>query len=116
MTGTAVFAGASVACGLPPSVTALILWRGLQGIGGALLVPASLAIISASFPKEERGKAIGTWAGFSALTTAFGPVLGGWLVDAFSWRWCFFVVVPFALACLAVTAWRVHENGATPTQ
>ncbi len=108
--GTLVFTGASVWCGLAPDVTTLIVARGVQGLGGALLVPASLAIISATFPKEERGKAIGTWAGFSALTTAFGPVLGGWLVDAASWRWVFFVVVPFALLCLALTLWRVPES------
>jgi len=99
--GTAVFTGASVWCVFAGSVAELIIARGVQGLGGALLVPGSLAIISALFPKAERGPAIGTWAGFSALTTAFGPVLGGWLVDAISWRGVFFVVVPFALAGLS---------------
>ncbi len=110
MIGTAIFAAASVWCGLAGSVWGLIAARGVQGLGGALLVPSSLALISATFPKEERGQAIGTWAGFSALTTAFGPVLGGWLIDAVSWRWVFFVVVPFALVALAVTWWRVPES------
>ena len=110
MLGVLVYTGASIWCGLAPGIGQLIVARGVQGGGGALLVPASLAIISASFPKSERGSAIGTWAGFSALTTAFGPVLGGWLIDVASWRAVFFVIVPFALLCLAVTWWRVPES------
>ena len=108
--GIVVFTAASVACGLAPSVTALILARGVQGVGGALLVPSSLAILSTVYDKQERGKAIGTWSGFSALTTAFGPVLGGWLVDAGSWRWVFFIVVPLAVLTLALTWWRMPET------
>lgn len=108
--GTLLFTGAAVWCGLATSAEMLILARGVQGIGGALLVPSSLAIISATFQKETRGKAIGTWAGFSALTTAFGPVLGGWLVDLGNWRWVFFVVIPFALLCVAITLWRMPET------
>lgn len=110
MLGTLVFTGASVWCGVAGSAATLIIARGVQGVGGALLVPSSLAIISVTFDKEERGEAIGTWAGFSALTTAFGPVLGGWLVDAGSWRWVFFVVVPFALLSIAITLWRMPET------
>jgi EmrB/QacA subfamily drug resistance transporter len=99
--GVAIFTGASLACGLAPGSGTLIAARAVQGIGAAFLVPGSLALISANFPQGERGRAIGTWAGFSALTTALGPVVGGWLVDAWSWRMIFFVNVPVA----AVTLW-----------
>src|SRR5579872_1645394 len=79
--GTIVFALGSVACGLSPGIELLIAARAVQGIGAAFLVPGSLALISAAFPEEERGRAIGTWSGFSAITTAAGPVLGGWFVQ-----------------------------------
>src|SRR6202011_1699146 len=108
--GVAIFTAASVACGLAPNTAALIAARAAQGVGGALLVPGSLAIISAAFPADERGKAIGTWAGFSALTTAAGPVLGGWLVDALSWRAIFFINVPIALLTLGLVFWQVPES------
>jgi MFS family permease len=88
----------------------LIAARAAQGAGGALLVPGSLAIISGAFPAYERGKAIGTWAGFSALTTTVGPVLGGWLVDALSWRAIFFINVPIALLTLGLAFWHVPES------
>ena len=110
MLGVALFAGAAVWCGLAPSVTQLIVARGLQGIGGALLVPGSLAIISASFSEGERGRAIGLWAAFSAMTSGAGPVLGGWLIDTLSWRWIFFVNIPFAVAVIAIAWWRVPES------
>lgn len=108
--GVALFALASVWCGLAPNVGQLILGRALQGIGGALLVPGSLAIISASFPKEERGRAIGTWSGFTAITAAVGPVLGGWLIEHASWRAVFFLNVPIALAVVLLVLWRVPES------
>jgi len=108
--GVAIFTAASVACGLAPNTAALIAARAAQGAGGALLVPGSLAIISAAFPEDERGKAIGTWAGFSALTTAVGPLLGGWLVDALSWRAIFFINVPVALLTLGLAFWQVPES------
>lgn len=76
--GVSLFALASIWCGLAPTIEQLIAARAVQGVGGALLIPGSLAIISASFPAEKRGRAIGTWSGFSAITTAIGPVLGGW--------------------------------------
>ncbi len=108
--GVTVFAAASVACGLAPRGGTLIAARAVQGMGGAMLVPSSLAIISAAFPDGERGRAIGTWAGFSALTTALGPVLGGWLVDVWSWRLIFFVNVPVGAATLWLALRRVPES------
>ncbi|HVY07660.1 MAG TPA: MFS transporter [Burkholderiales bacterium] len=105
MVGVALFAIASAGCAMAGNVTALIVARGIQGIGGALLVPGSLALISASFPEKERGRAIGTWSGFSGITAAIGPVLGGWLVDRYSWAWAFLINLPFALAVL-VLCWR----------
>src|SRR5688500_16265134 len=77
--GVVLFATASIWCGLARDINQLIIARALQGVGGALLVPGSLALISASFKEEERGRAIGTWSGFTAITAALGPVLGGWL-------------------------------------
>ncbi|HET6577552.1 MAG TPA: MFS transporter [Gemmatimonadales bacterium] len=108
--GIALFAAASIGCGLAPDVAVLIAARAVQGVGGALLVPSSLALISAAFPQGERGRAIGTWAGFSALTTALGPVLGGWLVDGWSWRPIFFVNVPLALVTLRLALRHVPES------
>lgn len=108
--GVAVFAIASVWCGLAPDINQLILARAVQGIGGALLVPGSLAIISASFAEKERGRAIGTWSGFSAITAAIGPVLGGWLIDHVSWRAVFFVNVPVAFVVLFLVFRHVPES------
>jgi EmrB/QacA subfamily drug resistance transporter len=113
--GIVVFTAASVACGLAASAALLVAARIVQGIGGAMLVPGSLAIVSATFPEEERGRAIGTWAGFSALTTALGPVLGGALVDTWSWRAIFFINLPIALATLAVAGRHVPESRASTT-
>lgn len=108
--GVTIFAIASVGCGLASSIQYLIFARSLQGVGGALLVPGSLAIISSSFDKRSRGKAIGTWSGFTAITTAFGPVLGGWLVTHASWRWVFFINLPLALAVIAISLARIRES------
>jgi len=108
--GVIVFAVASVFCGLAASVNHLILARAVQGIGAALLVPGSLAIISSSFGEHDRGRAIGTWSGFTAITTAFGPVLGGWLIEHASWRWVFFINLPLAAIVIVLTLWRVPES------
>ena len=108
--GVILFAFASAWCGLAPSIGWLIVARGLQGIGAALLVPGSLALISASFPDDRRGQAIGTWSGFTSITSALGPVLGGWLVEHASWRWVFFVNIPIAVAVVFITLLRVPES------
>src|SRR6266568_1274220 len=108
--GVVIFAVASVWCGLSPNTTSLIIARAVQGIGGALLVPGSLAIISASFDAKQRGKAIGTWSGFTAITAAVGPVLGGWLVQYAYWRWVFFINIPLAVIVLGMRFWRVPES------
>jgi EmrB/QacA subfamily drug resistance transporter len=110
--GVLLFSAASMWCGLAPNITQLIVARSLQGVGGALLVPGSLALLSASFSSQERGRAIGIWSGFTSITAAIGPVLGGWFVEHASWRWVFFINVPIALAVVAITAWRVPECGA----
>jgi EmrB/QacA subfamily drug resistance transporter len=108
--GVVLFAVASTCCGFAPSISLLVLARGAQGVGAALLVPGSLALISASFPASERGRAIGTWSGFTAITAAIGPVLGGWLVDHASWRWVFYINLPLAVLVIAITLWRVPES------
>jgi EmrB/QacA subfamily drug resistance transporter len=111
--GVTVFAIASVWCGLSPSIHQLIIARAIQGLGAAFLVPGSLALISASFVRAERGRAIGTWSGFTAITTALGPVLGGWLIQHASWRWAFFLNLPFALAVIAISLKHVPESRST---
>ena len=108
--GVAVFAAASVGCGIAASIHQLIIARSIQGVGAALLVPGSLAIISASFDEKSRGHAIGTWSGFTAITTAIGPVLGGWLVQHASWRWAFLINVPLAAAVIVISLWRIPES------
>src|SRR5579883_321132 len=108
--GIMLFAASSMLCGLSPNITVLIFARAVQGIGGALLVPGSLAIISASFDSKQRGQAIGTWSGFTSITSAIGPVLGGWLVQYASWRWVFFINVPVAVIVLTILFWRVPES------
>lgn len=108
--GATLFALASIWCGVAPGVGQLIIARAVQGVGGALLIPGSLAIISASFPEEKRGAAIGTWSGFTAITAAIGPVMGGWLIEHVSWRAVFFINVPVALAVLGISYWRVPES------
>src|SRR6266516_2340894 len=108
--GVAIFCLASVWCGFARNIHELILARAIQGAGGALLVPGSLAIISASFREEDRGRAIGTWSGFTAITAAIGPVIGGWLIEQVSWRAIFFINLPLAVVVLVISARYVPES------
>src|SRR5271156_2454089 len=108
--GITIFAAASLWCGLAPNVAQLILARAVQGMGAALLIPCSLAIIGATFEESERGKAIGTWAGFSALATAIGPLLGGWIVDHYTWRWIFLINPLLALPTIWIALYRLPES------
>jgi len=112
LVGVVAFAIASAACGLAPSLHGLVVARAIQGAGAALLVPGSLAIISASFGERDRGRAIGIWSGSTAITTAMGPILGGWLIEHASWRWAFFINVPMAAAVIWFSLWRVPESRA----
>jgi EmrB/QacA subfamily drug resistance transporter len=114
--GTGLFAAASVGCGLSANISQLIVARSFQGIGAAFLVPSSLAIISASFDEESRGRAIGTWSGFTAITTALGPVLGGWLIEHASWHWVFLINVPIAVAVIAISLWHIPESRSSTRQ
>jgi EmrB/QacA subfamily drug resistance transporter len=108
--GVVSFTAASILCGVATSPRMLIITRGLQGIGAAFLVPGSLAIISATFSDADRGRAIGTWSGFSAITTAIGPVIGGWLIEHVSWRAAFFVNVPLAAIVVALSLLFMDES------
>jgi EmrB/QacA subfamily drug resistance transporter len=110
MVGTALFTLASIGCSLSTAVGPLIVARAVQGIGAALLVPGSLALISATYPPSERGAAIGTWSAFSGITAAIGPVIGGFLVDHYSWTWAFLVNAPVGAVLLALCAARVPES------
>ena len=108
--GVGMFAVASAGCGFASNIHQLIIARSVQGVGAALLVPGSLAIVSSSFDEKSRGAAIGTWSGFTAITTAVGPVLGGWLVEHASWRSAFFINLPLAAAVIVISAWWIPEN------
>jgi EmrB/QacA subfamily drug resistance transporter len=108
--GVVVFTAASMMCGLSSGVGMLIAARALQGAGGAFLIPGSLALLTASSGPERRGRAIGTWSGFTAITGAFGPALGGFLIDHSTWRSVFFLNVPLALVVLVLTFRYVPES------
>ena len=110
LAGVAIFAAASMACGFSGNLQQLVIARSVQGIGAAFLVPGSLSIIGASFDEKSRGQAIGTWSGFTAITTAGGPVLGGWLIEHASWRWAFFINLPIAAAVVAISLWHIPES------
>jgi EmrB/QacA subfamily drug resistance transporter len=108
--GVAIFAVASAGCCASTDIQQLIVARSIQGGGAALLVPGSLAIISASFDEKSRGQAIGTWSGFTAITTAIGPLLGGWLIQYESWRWVFFINFPLAAVVIAISLRHIPES------
>ncbi len=110
VTGVLVFAGASALCGLAPTIETLVAARALQGVGGALLVPSSLAILQASFAPEDRARAIGAWSGLTGVAAAIGPLLGGWLVEVADWRWVFLINVPVAAVVVAVALRHVPET------
>jgi EmrB/QacA subfamily drug resistance transporter len=110
LAGVGIFAASSVACGLASSIHQLVIARIIEGVGAAFLVPGSLSIISASFDEKTRGRAIGTWSGFTAITTAVGPVIGGWLIQHASWRWAFFINVPIAAAVITISLRHIPES------
>jgi EmrB/QacA subfamily drug resistance transporter len=112
LAGVAVFTVFSVLCGLSRSVGVLVAARALQGCGAALLTPGSLALVHASFDERDRGRAVGAWSALSGVSTAVGPFLGGWLIDALSWRWIFFLNVPVALVASAAAVRWVPESRA----
>ena len=114
--GVVLFACASIWCGLSPGIEQLLIARCLQGIGGALLVPNSLALLSAYFQGTARGRAIGTWSGFASIMTAFGPVLGGWMVQHVSWRAVFFLNVPIALATVWIILTKTQNRKTVVTE
>src|SRR5258708_17903063 len=115
LAGVMLFTAASIACGLAESTRALVIARAMQGVGAAFLVPGSLAIISATFDCADRGRAIGTWSGFSAMTAAIGPVAGGWLIEHVSWRAVFFLNVPLAAIVIALSL-RFMSESRDPTR
>ena len=108
--GVVWFTVASAACALAPGATALIALRVLQGVGGALLTPGSLAILQASFREEDRGQAIGAWTGLGGVASATGPFVGGWLIAVASWRWIFFINLPIGLVVLLLAVRHVPES------
>ena len=108
--GTVLFAAASILCAAAPDLTLLLAGRGLQGIGAAILMPNSLAILGASFSGEARGRAIGIWASMGAVMSAIGPVLGGWLIDVVGWRAIFLINLPLAAGAIALALIAVHES------
>jgi EmrB/QacA subfamily drug resistance transporter len=110
MIGTGLFTLASIGCSLSTAAEGLIVARAIQGVGAALLVPGSLALISATFPSSERGSAIGTWSAFSGITAAIGPVIGGFLVDHYSWIWAFLINAPLGAVLLAICMAKVPES------
>src|SRR5262249_25191476 len=112
--GVVSFGLTSVLCAVAPTANTLIVFRGLQGIAGALLTPASLAIITSTFSGAERGAAIGSWTAFSGISTVLGPLVGGWLIGISTWRVIFLINIPIALATLGVTMRMAHHETRRP--
>ncbi len=110
LAGVVVFAGSSAAIGFSTTDTWLVAWRAVQGVGSAMMMPATLSIITNAFPPAERGKAIGTWAGVSAMALAIGPVVGGLLVESVSWQSIFFLNLPVAVGAVLVALFAVRES------
>src|SRR5215213_6372982 len=108
--GVAGFGVVSIVCALAPSIEVLIAGRALQGVFGALLTPSALAVIVSAFPPDERGGAIGSWTAWSGIATVIGPLLGGYLIDATSWRWIFAINVPFVIATLVLVSVAVPKR------
>src|SRR5689334_3457543 len=108
--GVVIFAVASATIGFAPNESFLVVSRAIQGVGAALMMPATLSIITNAFPPQERGRAIGTWAGVSAIALALGPLLGGWLTEDVTWRAIFFINVPIAIVAIFVTLFAAHES------
>jgi EmrB/QacA subfamily drug resistance transporter len=108
--GLTAFAAASVACGLAPTADALILARGAQGVAAAFLVPGSLAIVSATFHRDDRSRAVGAWSGLAGVTSALGPFIGGWLIDTTSWRWIFLINIPLVAVVIWIALVHVPET------
>ncbi|MFC1994222.1 MFS transporter [Chloroflexota bacterium] len=111
--GIIVFAGASLGATFANSGGQLILWRTIMGIGGAMILPATLAIITNVFPREERGKAIGVWAGLNGIGIALGPIIGGLIIESFEWNWIFLINIPIAAVAL-VAGWFLVPNSCDP--
>src|SRR6202043_3209211 len=110
LVGVGIFATASIGCGFASNIQQLVFARSIQGVGAAFLVPGSLSIISACFDEQSRGQAISTWSGFTAITTAIGPVLGGWLIEHASWRWAFFINIPLAVVVITISLRQIPES------
>src|SRR6478609_7135080 len=108
--GLAIFTASSLACGLASSAGVLIGARAVQGVGAALMSPATLSIITATFPPRERGQAIGIWAGVSAMALAIGPLVGGLIVDNLNWNWIFFINIPVGVAGIIVSQLVIRES------
>src|SRR5450631_1211712 len=111
MVGILVFIGGSCACGFAPDTRFLIIFRIIQGAGGALMIPGSLSLLSSSINENERGKAIGTWSAFTTVVKMGGPVLGGALADAGLWRYIFFINIPLGLGALFILGWKISSGG-----